>query len=96
MTGDLTAALQAFTTDRQLDRKGPLSVALVVTQHARNAGLPLDPEKLLTGGGGQALRLGKSAVQAILRVMELSVCWPLRVGEPVETASEICANTCSC
>jgi hypothetical protein len=52
--------------DRKFNRKGPLSVALVVTQQARNMGLPLDSEKLLTEGGGQVLGLGKSAVQAIL------------------------------
>jgi Domain of unknown function (DUF4928) len=66
MTGDLTFTLQEFTKDRKFNRKGPLSVALVVTQQARNMGLPLDPEKLLTEGGGQVLGLGKSAVQAIL------------------------------
>jgi Domain of unknown function (DUF4928) len=63
--------LQAFTKDRKFNRKGPLSVALVVTQHARNMGLPLDPEKLLTEGGGQVLGLGKSAVQAILHRYEI-------------------------
>ena len=52
--------------DRKFNRKGPLSVALVVTQQARNMGLPLNSEKLLTEGGGQVLGLGKSAVQAIL------------------------------
>jgi hypothetical protein len=71
MTGDLTLTWQAFTKDRKFSRKGPLSVALVVTQHARNMGLPLDPEKLLTEGGGQALGLGKSAVQAILHRHEI-------------------------
>ena len=71
MTGDLTLTLQAFTKDRKFSRKGPLSVALVVTQHARNMGLPLDPEKLLTEGGGQVLGLGKSAVQAILHRHEI-------------------------
>ena len=71
MTGDLTFTLQEFTKDRKFNRKGPLSVALVVTQHARNMGLPLDPEKLLTEGGGQVLGLGKSAVQAILHRHEI-------------------------
>jgi hypothetical protein len=47
--------------------KGALSVALVVTQHGRKMGLPLDAEKLLTEGGGQVLGLGKGAVQAILK-----------------------------
>ena len=65
MKGDLTVALQAFTKDRKFNRKGPLSVALVLTQHARKMGLPLDAEQLLTEGGGQVLGLGKSAVQAI-------------------------------
>jgi Domain of unknown function (DUF4928) len=71
MSGDLTLKLQAFTKDRKFSRKGPLSVALVVTEHARNMGLPLDPEKLLTEGGGQVLGLGKSAVQAILHRHEI-------------------------
>jgi hypothetical protein len=40
MKGDLTVALQAFTKDRKFNRKGPLSVALVLTQHTRKMGLP--------------------------------------------------------
>nr|WP_281425983.1 DUF4928 family protein [Methylomagnum ishizawai] len=47
--------------------KGPLCVALVVTRHGRKLGMPLDPEALLTEGGGQVVGLGKSAVQAILK-----------------------------
>jgi hypothetical protein len=57
MTGELTATLEAFAKDHKFNRKGPLSVALVATQHARTMGLPLDPEKLLTEGGGQVLGL---------------------------------------
>ena len=37
-----------------------------MTQQARTAGLPLDPGRLLTEGGGQVLGLGKGAVQSIL------------------------------
>ncbi len=59
--------LEAFAADRGFRGKGPLSVALVVTQHARDMGLPLDPDKLVTEGGGQVLGLGKSAVQGILK-----------------------------
>jgi hypothetical protein len=62
---DLPAALRDFNRERKFGRKGPLCVALVMTQHAR-AGLPLDPDKLVTEGGGQVLGLGKSAVQAVL------------------------------
>lgn len=57
----------AFTAIYPFRGKGPLSVALVVTAHARKLGLPLDPEKLVTEGGGQVLGLGKGAVQAILK-----------------------------
>jgi hypothetical protein len=59
--------LAAFTAMYAFRGKGPLSVALVVTQHAKKMGLPLDAEKLLTEGGGQVLGLGKGAVQAILK-----------------------------
>lgn len=66
MTADeLNEALAAFTKARKFARKGPLCVAIVMTQHAR-AGLPLDPAKLLTEQGGQVLGLGKGAVQAVL------------------------------
>jgi hypothetical protein len=63
---DLQAALHAFNRERKFGRKGPLCVALVITQHARKMGLPLDPDKLLTEAGGQVLGLGKGAVQAVL------------------------------
>jgi hypothetical protein len=62
---DLNRALGDFAISRRFRSKGPLCVALVVTDHARK-GLPLDPEKLLTAQGGQVLGLGKSAVQKIL------------------------------
>ena len=64
MNDGLLSALKAFTKDRKFQGKGPLCVALVMTAHARKFGLPLDPEKLLTDGGGQVLGPGKSAVQA--------------------------------
>ena len=46
---------------------GPLCVALVVTDHARKLGLPLDPNDLVTPSGGQVLGLSKSSVQSILK-----------------------------
>jgi hypothetical protein len=67
MTGSHQHELAEFVANHSFRGKGPLSVALVVTQHARKLGLPLDPEKLLTEGGGQVLGLGKGAVQAILK-----------------------------
>ncbi|WP_143566669.1 DUF4928 family protein, partial [Stenotrophomonas maltophilia] len=62
---DLVTALRDFNKDRKFNRKGPLCVALVVTQHARK-GLPLNPDELLTEAGGQVLGLGRGAVQAVL------------------------------
>jgi hypothetical protein len=67
MAGAHHPELAAFTAGKAFRGKGPLSVALVVTQHARKIGLPLDAEELLTEGGGQVLGLGKGAVQAILK-----------------------------
>lgn len=60
-------ALENFAKKNRMKGKGPLCVALVVTRHAKKLGLPLSPETLLTGGGGQVMGLGKSAVQSILR-----------------------------
>jgi hypothetical protein len=59
--------LEKFASEKAFRGQGPLSVALVVTQHAREMGLPLDPVKLVTEGGGQVLGLGKGAVQAVLK-----------------------------
>src|SRR5690348_8284078 len=59
--------LEKFASEKSLRGQGPLSVALVVTQHAKEMGLPLDSTKLVTEGGGQVLGLGKGAVQAVLK-----------------------------
>jgi len=69
MANDLKDALERFALEKKFKGKGALSVALVMTQHARKLGLPLDPEQLVTKGergGGQVLGLGKGAVQSIL------------------------------
>lgn len=60
-------ALAAFAKSHGFKGKGPLSVALVVTDHARSRGLPLDPSELVTAKNGQVQGLGKAAVQAILK-----------------------------
>ncbi len=59
--------LSTFAKEKRFSGKGPLSVALVVTQHAKEMGLPLDPEELVTAGGGQVLGSGRTAVQAVLK-----------------------------
>jgi len=63
----MRSRLEAFlAANKHFRGKGPLCVALVVTDHARAMGLPLNPEKLVTSGEGQVLGLGKGKVQAIL------------------------------
>lgn len=69
---ELRAALTKFSEDKGFKGQGPLCVALVVTQHAREMGLPLDAGKLVTEGGGQVLGLGKGAVQKVLGRHEIS------------------------
>ncbi|WP_376694678.1 DUF4928 family protein [Wenzhouxiangella sp. EGI_FJ10305] len=63
---DLKSALYTFAKKEKFRGKGPLSIALVITQHAKKNGLPLDPETLVTDGGGQVRGLGKNAVQSVL------------------------------
>lgn len=58
--------LRQFREEKKFFGKGPLCVALVVTQHARKK-LPLNKGELLTASGGQVLGLGKDAVQAVLK-----------------------------
>lgn len=64
---DLATALSAFNKAKKFGRKGPLCVALVITQHARKMGLPLHPDDLLTDRGGQVFGLGRAAVQNVLK-----------------------------
>lgn len=60
------AKIDNFARTNHFVGKGSLCVALVVTQHARQLGLPLDSLKLVTKGGGQVRGLGRLAVQKIL------------------------------
>lgn len=64
---DLRVALRTFQATHRFHGKGPLCVALVVTQHAKDGKFPLDAGALVTTGGGQVRGLGKSAVQAVLK-----------------------------
>ena len=59
--------MEKFVSEHRFTGKGPLCVALIVTQHARRKGLPLDPEELVTSGGGQVRGLGRTAVQSVLK-----------------------------
>lgn len=63
---DLERALAVFAAVERIRSKGAISVVLVVTDHARTLGLPLDAGRLLTENQGQVLGLGKGKVQQIL------------------------------
>ena len=63
---ELEGELQEFVDEKGFKGKGKLSVAVVVTQHAKERGLPLEPEALITEGGGQVLGLGVAGVQTVL------------------------------
>lgn len=67
MRTGLKKKLDRFASDHQFQGKGSLCVALVVTRHAQNKGLPLNSEALVTPGGGQVLGLNKAAVQSVLK-----------------------------
>ena len=66
MEDDLYSALSEFATAYKFKGKGPLSIALIVTEQARVNGLPLDPNDLVTEGGGQVRGAGGDAAQKIL------------------------------
>jgi len=58
--------LDKFQSEHSISGKGALAVMLVITRHAKEHGLPLKADNLITEEKGQVLGLGKSAVQAIL------------------------------
>lgn len=63
---DVLDRLAAFAASHGFRGKGPLCVALVITEHGQLRGLPLDANLLITAREGQVLGLGKGAVQRIL------------------------------
>lgn len=63
----ITQQLTNFAHVHQMANKGALCVALVVSRFARNNGLPINSEDLLTNRQGQVKGLGKSNVQSILK-----------------------------
>lgn len=58
--------LDEFAKSKNFGTPGTLSVALAITHLARENGLPLNPDELLTASGTQVKRLGKDLVQSVL------------------------------
>lgn len=63
----LRQRLEDFRDSNGFFGKGPLCVALVMTDIAKENGLPMLTNKILTKGRGQVSGLGKAKVQAILK-----------------------------
>lgn len=67
----LTNRLTVFQQENNFYGKGPISVALHVTRYAKEHGLPLNPEDLLTTKNGQVKGLGGARIRGILREHEV-------------------------
>ena len=65
-SNDFEPRLQRFRENARVTGKGALAVVLHVTRYARDNGMPLRPEDLITEGSGQVLGLGRGAIQKIL------------------------------
>ncbi|MDO8412293.1 MAG: DUF4928 family protein [Gallionellaceae bacterium] len=67
MTKDeIAQKLSAFRDENKINGKGALAVVIHISRYAKENGLPLDADALITEGSGQVLGLGKGAVQRIL------------------------------
>jgi hypothetical protein len=67
MTNDeIALKLSAFRDENKINGKGALAVVIHISRYAKENGLPLDADALITEGSGQVLGLGKGAVQRIL------------------------------
>lgn len=67
MANDLDTAIDKFVELHGFSGKEPLCIALAATDHARQRGLPLEADDLLTAIGGRTQGLGKSAIQSVLK-----------------------------
>ena len=59
--------LTDYRNEKKLSSKGELATILHISRLAKEKGLPLNPDTLVTEGKGQVLGLGKSRVQSILK-----------------------------
>src|SRR5437773_3585720 len=63
----LNAKLEQFRKDSNIINVGALGNALVVTRKAKDTGLPLNLDDLITRGGGQVSGLSGNAINKILK-----------------------------
>lgn len=67
MTNPLTDRLAQFQTAEKITSKGNLSVVLYLSRVAKERGLPLRPEELVTEREGQVKGLGAAVIKKILK-----------------------------
>lgn len=65
---ELNIRLAVFRDENKIKGKGALAVVIHISRYAKENGLPLDADRLITkkGSGGQVLGLGKGSVQRVL------------------------------
>lgn len=63
---EIARKLSAFQDEAKINGKGALAVVIHISRYAKENGLPLDADALITEGSGQVLGLGEGAVQRIL------------------------------
>lgn len=63
---DIAARLAAFRDKQKIRGKGALAVVIHISRYAKENGLPLDADGLITVSSGQVLGLGKGSVQRVL------------------------------
>ena len=67
MTNPLIDRLAQFQTAEKITSKGNLSVVLYLSHVAKERGLPLRPEELVTEREGQVKGLGAAVIKKILK-----------------------------
>lgn len=65
-SAELATRLAAFRDEKKIRGKGALAVVIHISRYAKENGLPLDADGLITEGSGQVLGLGKGSVQRVL------------------------------
>lgn len=66
MNKKLESMLVQFRDNKQIVNVGALGTVLVITRKAKKLGMPLDPDALITEGGGQVSGLSGNAINKIL------------------------------
>jgi hypothetical protein len=72
LTSPLESSLTTFRDEHGVSGVGGLGTVLVLTRKARMTGVPLDPQQLITAGGGQVSGLNGAAINKILTAHDIT------------------------